>query len=215
MSFNDDEGFVNNTNRKGYVVHELVYLLKLTWTETILYLTVGLLIPLVSALVVVFEKNGFQDSVNTILKFWSDIDYLYDLNSIWNNVSAVIFWALLGSILYTLIWSIVVIIIDSYNNLLISTRFVHPDSFHQSSYWAAIIARTLLRIVGAGVFLVILMWLITNGLGQLFSHSYSAIESELSSESLRLLISVPLKFCSAMYLMTISIRVMLMKSRVY
>jgi hypothetical protein len=215
MSFNEDDGFVNDYDRTGHIVHDLLHFLKLTWTEIVSFVLEGLLILITSGLVVAFEKNGFQDTVDTMFKFWSDIDYLYDLNSIWNNVSAVAFWALIGAVLYILIWSLVVIIVDSYNNLLISTRFVHPDSFHQSSYWAAIMARSLMRVVGAGVLLVVFMWLLTDGLGQLFSHSYAAFSNGLSLDNLSVLANIPLQFFAAMYLMTIALRVLLMRSRVY
>lgn len=57
-----------------------------------------------------------------------------------------VFWFTIGSIVYILVWLIANVGIDLYNDIIISSAFVHPKSFKQSSFWGAIASRVLLRI---------------------------------------------------------------------
>lgn len=58
-------------------------------------------------------------------------------------------WFLVGAGVYIMLWFIANILIDMYNNIVVSAAFVHPQSFHQSEYWVAIAARTVLRVIAA------------------------------------------------------------------
>lgn len=63
------------------------------------------------------------------------------------------FWFIVGAITYFLAWFIINVIVDVYNDIVISAAFVHPRSFSQSDYWASIIGRGAVRVM-AGIALV-------------------------------------------------------------
>jgi hypothetical protein len=71
------------------------------------------------------------------------------------------FWFIVGAITYILIWFVTNIVIDVYNDIVISAAFLHPRSFHQSDYWASIAARTAVRIaagIALGFYTVFWAW---------------------------------------------------------
>lgn len=74
-------------------------------------------------------------------------------SKVWNAFGTALLWFMVGGIVYTIGWGIWVFFIDGYNDLVVSTRFVHPRSFHQSSYWSGIVARVLLRVAAVSFFL--------------------------------------------------------------
>jgi hypothetical protein len=70
------------------------------------------------------------------------------------------FWFIIGAIAYFAAWFAINLIVDLYNDLVISAAFVHPRSFHQSDFWAAIVVRVLLRVVsGIALTFYIFFWL--------------------------------------------------------
>lgn len=70
------------------------------------------------------------------------------------------FWFIIGGITYAIAWAALTITIDIRNDIRISSTFIHPRSFHQSDYWASIIARTVLRAVsGIALLFYTVFWL--------------------------------------------------------
>lgn len=75
--------------------------------------------------------------------------YTFDgISSITSENRALVFllWFAVGSVVYIIIWLAANIAIDLYNDIVISSAFVHPRSFKQSSFWGAIASRAMLRI---------------------------------------------------------------------
>lgn len=64
----------------------------------------------------------------------------------WARVFLFGFWFLLGTFAYFAIWFTINLLVDAYNNILISAAFVHPRSFHQSDYWLAVTGRAIVRL---------------------------------------------------------------------
>lgn len=63
------------------------------------------------------------------------------------------FWFIVGTLLYLIAWFIINLLIDAYNDVVISTAFMHPRSFHQSGYWTSVAGRLIVQI-SAGITLL-------------------------------------------------------------
>jgi hypothetical protein len=89
------------------------------------------------------------------------------------------FWFIVGTAVYIFLWFITNILIDTYNNIVVSAAFVHPQSFHQSEYWAAILARVVLRVFAATALIAyIYFWI--KALLPAWDYAYRASLSGLS-----------------------------------
>lgn len=62
-------------------------------------------------------------------------------------------WFVIGTVVYFMAWALITLIVDISRDITVSSTFVHPKSFHQSSYWSAIVARGILRAM-SGIALV-------------------------------------------------------------
>lgn len=122
------------------------------------------------------------------------------------------FWFVVGAIVYILLWFIANVIIDAYNNVVISAAFVHPKSFHQSEYWAAIAARNTLRVV-SGLALISYAYFWVRGLLPAFNYAYKLSLTQLSAGSIINGAATALTIIFTLHICTILFRiVMLSKS---
>ena len=62
------------------------------------------------------------------------------------NTITLLFWAIIGLIVYSLFWMLLVMIIDIRGDIVISQYFVHSSSFYQSSFWLAAVSRIVLSV---------------------------------------------------------------------
>jgi hypothetical protein len=90
----------------------------------------------------------------------STADYLSS-GSGWARFFLFGFWFVIGAIAYFVVWFLINIAIDLYNDIVISAAFIHPRAFHQSEYWASIAARVTLRVLAAialGFYMLFWLW---------------------------------------------------------
>ena len=86
--------------------------------------------------------SGISSAVRTITDFFSS-------GSGWAHFFLFGFWFIVGSIAYFAAWFGINVAVDFYNDIVISSAFVHPRSFSRSDYWASIASRIVLRVVAA------------------------------------------------------------------
>jgi len=189
--------------------------LKISKKQLLVFSLIAMFIVLVSNTSGIVKSLGLSQLSRELSMFWEDIDYLYDLNSVWTNLSSVVFWMFFGVILYLLFWALSVFIVDSYNDVIVSKHFIHPESFRQSSYWFAVVLRALLRLTGVAIITLMVLWLLTDGIAFIGEKSI-IINNNLSvAESLvGLLISVFI-ITMLLYLTAIALRIAVMKKRVF
>lgn len=84
------------------------------------------------------------------------------------NIVTALFWAVMGLIIYSLCWTLVVMVMDVRSDILISQYFFNNKSFHQSSFWLASVSR---RVVATTLFIVIVIYgfLLIKGLPIVFN----------------------------------------------
>ncbi len=90
--------------------------------------------------------SSLGDSADRFLDFLSQ-------DPSWGRFFLFGLWFVIGTVVYFIAWALVTLVIDISRNITVSSTFVHPKSFHQSSYWSAIVARGILRIM-SGIALV-------------------------------------------------------------
>jgi len=86
-------------------------------------------------------------------------------------LSTAFVWFVVGGFVYIMGWILLVIIIDIYNDLVVSYAFIHPNSFQQSKYWTAIIGRVILRVTAAAMLLIGLILSVTEFMPYLYAKS--------------------------------------------
>ncbi len=72
---------------------------------------------------------------------------------VWHGV----FWFIAGAVGLSVLWGLAVLFIDIRNDMVISSNFVHPKSFHHADIWVASIARLVVRVAfvaGGGLFAI-------------------------------------------------------------
>lgn len=83
-------------------------------------------------------------------------------------------WFIIGTIVYIISWAVITLIADINRDITVSSSFVHPQSFHQSNYWFAIVMRAILR-TASGIALVFygVFWIV--GLAPVWIDSFEVI----------------------------------------
>lgn len=125
---------------------------KLSGLQLLLYVTTGIAFFAICRTLAFAKLFGIRPPTNAELDAGT--------NFITGNINipavgAALIWFAGGCVVYLLLWTLVVVVVDGYNNLVISSSFVHPKSFQQSKFWLAIAGRGLIRF-SAGVLTVIL-----------------------------------------------------------
>ncbi len=104
------------------------------------------------------NRLSATDSSFEVIKLVGDVlRVTFDgISAITSEHRALVFllWFAVGSIVYIIIWLLANIAIDLYNDIIISSAFVHPKSFKQSSFWGAIASRVVLRIAATVILVV-------------------------------------------------------------
>lgn len=94
-----------------------------------------------------------QGLITTLGSTWDTWLSFFNQDDKWGRFFLFGLWFFIGTVVYILSWALVTILIDINRDIKVSSSFVHPQSFHQSDYWTAILARFTLRIT-AGIALI-------------------------------------------------------------
>lgn len=145
---------------KPSIFRELFTVLRISIFEVVygsVLLTIIIIPTIFSSVYVSFFNDYPQENVYELIRTF--INKFFDISYI-GAVGTFIVWALFGLIVYCLIWILTVIFVDARNNIVISEAFIHPDSFHKSNYWSALLMRRVLYffiMFGSLLFLIFLI----------------------------------------------------------
>ena len=90
--------------------------------------------------------SALSNAIHTVTDFFSS-------GSGWAHFFLFGFWFIVGSVAYFAAWFGINVAVDFYNDIVISSAFVHPRSFSRSNYWLSIASRVTLRVT-AGIALI-------------------------------------------------------------
>lgn len=204
-----------DTKDLGHVLRAFVELLRPTKGLLLFYIFVSVFILLSSRLVWFLDMVGISSGYFEVISDkWIELDNKFDFASYWNPISNALLWFALGSILYLLFWTIIVSIVDGYNDIIVSTRFMHPRSFHQSDYWTAIAGRALVRIAGFGLFLVLFLWGISGFLSSIYNRAYTSWSADSIVLIAAQIVIVFILVSLVLHGMTVGLRIGLLKLRI-
>jgi hypothetical protein len=122
---------------------------------------------LVSCLLLIMLNLGkaWKYLNDTVLKPQGGLDSVIatntpSLHKILNSISQsiilqVIFWVFVGCVVYVLIWFVKNITINILNDIT-ADQYVHPKSYHRSSFWSSIIARRIFFWISVIILIVYL-----------------------------------------------------------
>lgn len=145
------------------------------------------------------------DAKHTFLQFLSQ-------DESWGKFFLFGVWFIIGTVVYIIAWSIITIVVDVNRDIKVSSSFVHPNSFHQSNYWLAIIVRWLLRAM-SGVALVFygVFWII--GLAPVWIDSFAnVLTGGMGIHSLTELLLALLSIAVTLHIAAILLRIMLLRA---
>ncbi|CAN5461840.1 hypothetical protein BH10PAT3_BH10PAT3_6160 [soil metagenome] len=184
-----------------------------TKLELLLYFIAGLFVILAAGIVRLYDSiTGTTAAKDMISRFW--VNLVEKVNG-YNSFSNVLIWFLAGAVLYLIIWISAVILIDWYNDVLISTSFIHPKSFHQSDYWVAIVGRMLIRVASG----LVLLGLIVIAIGYFVPYGYSSCLQALTGGKVLSMASsfgqVIFMTFTVLYASMLLIRLLFLRRRVY
>ncbi len=145
------------------------------------------------------------------------LDILYDLSqrNLTTRLTTSLAWFAIGSFLYLAIWALVVIAIDFYNDGVTSSNiFIHPRSFHQSSYWVAVLGRKLLQIASVVIFLfIVLLYVKLTTYCFVFSRLMGRALS--LGENITLVVTAIIGTLMLLYICTVCLRFTFLKRRLF
>lgn len=129
---------------------------KLDPEEWILFVAISVLLSAIAAYQL--ASNGLagldgQDMTSAISNAVRTVTDFFSSGSGWAHFFLFGFWFIVGSIAYFAAWFGINVAVDFYNDIVISSAFVHPRSFSRSNYWLSIASRVVLRVT-AGVALI-------------------------------------------------------------
>lgn len=121
-------------------------------------------------------------------------------------------WFMVGTIVYFIAWALVTFIVDVNRDITVSSSFVHPKSFHQSSYWTAIIARGVLRTMsGVALLFYGIFWALA--LAPVWLESFElALSSPLGFESIYQVFLTLIGVAITLHIGAILLRIMLLRA---
>jgi hypothetical protein len=191
---------------------KLLIFLSPTRTETILFAFAGIMLILAAKTANFF--NGLTSRIGAeeeIKRVWGSFS---DRMAEYSDISGALLWFLAGAALYLIVWLIVVIAIDWYNDILVSTSFVHPKSFHQSEYWVAIAGRFMIRVAAAVIFLVLMAIIF----GTFIEYGYEVASEAWKNDILTMIGSfslIVLMSFAVLYSATLLLRLVFLRRRLY
>lgn len=102
-----------------------------------------------------------EDIASVISSTHSSIVTFFNNQSGWGRVFLFGFWSIIGAVVYAIAWGIATLIVNLRKDLEVSASFTHPESFHNSGFWGAIIGRGALRVsAGAALIFYSIFWFI-------------------------------------------------------
>lgn len=87
------------------------------------------------------DPIGQQKAANIFIGEGGNGGFLNNITQ--NRLSQVIFWILVGSVIYAVIWFLKNIVTNLHNDV-IADEFVHPKAYNRAKYWESVISRKLL-----------------------------------------------------------------------
>jgi len=96
---------------------------------------------------------GSSASANTLLS-----QKVHDLGAFVDSVlsgrvSQIVFWSLVGCVVYIAIWLVKNVIVGLENDV-IASRFVHPRQYNKITYWGSVLAHKIFFVCGVALFIV-------------------------------------------------------------
>lgn len=116
--------------------------------EFIAYVGIGVALAAVAVFLLASNGSLGADSESTVASIKQLVHNVAELMSggdLWARFLLFGFWFIVGTISYFTVWFLINLAVDAYNDIVISTSFVHPRSFHQSDFWLSIIGRAVVR----------------------------------------------------------------------
>lgn len=148
----------------GGLIREVWRSFKPSLNELVVLLAVLFIVLAVSAYKVAINGEVGQDSIELMNSLELSRDTLFDFinqNEGLGRVFLFGFWFFVGAITYIFTWSAISSLVNLRRDINISDRYVHPDSFHKSDYWGAIIGRTVVRLAASLSLLLFLIFTFT------------------------------------------------------
>lgn len=158
--------------------NELSSLLGLSWLEVLLGGLAIVALFIRAGLSTLFTAYGVNQKVHDISESLRKSAGSFANLQIIRSSTATLLWALVGLVIVSLLWAMVVVIVDARNDLVISESFLHPHSFHKSHFWLAAMARRLIAAVlyaSLAVYIFLLLRstpIVYKSLHDLFSNNY-------------------------------------------
>lgn len=127
--------------------NEVRSLIGLSWLEVLLGGLALIALSARAALSVFFTAFGVNKEMHDVIASLRDAAGSFTSLPTVRSGMNLLLWILIGLILVSLVWALIVVIVDTRNDIVISQAFLHPHSFHKSQYWIAAVARRLIAAV--------------------------------------------------------------------
>jgi hypothetical protein len=135
-------------------------LIRISLIETILAILFTIIISLIALISIYMEELEIVGDVRSMFNTVTEnIGTLLD-TQLATNVVTLFFWGTIGLIIYSLFWSLFVMLFDIRSDIVVSQYFVHPRSFHKSNFWLAAMSRRVILITAyivIGLYVILLM----------------------------------------------------------
>ena len=125
------------TKREVWIVLVLVFIVFLVFEANLIFLR--------TTQNSIFTDSGLQQS------FESQIDSVFSSNKVINTASLVVFWAGVGLVAYSIIWSIYSFFYEAKNEAEVAGEFINQASKHDKLQRALVQAGLLAGIVALGI----------------------------------------------------------------
>lgn len=137
---------ITSYNSRQETKEDLQHIFWPSWLEFSMYLVAGaLLLLLLNASAIwnyfnssTLEQENFKDLLAQSIP---GVDSLSRVAQ--GRVFLVVFWMIVGSLIYLLYWFVKSIFINFRNDIVVVEYFVHPKSFNKTRYWLSVMNRNL------------------------------------------------------------------------
>lgn len=107
---------------------------------------------IVSAFIRVNSTAPLGDSYGTTASFQlinSSLKFITDGSDTVAKLFTFGAWFAIGTTLYAIVWFLITFSNGAFKDITVASQYVHPRTFNKSSYWLAIVSRTIVRIAAA------------------------------------------------------------------
>ena len=141
--------------------------------QIILYLLVGALLLVLIKARAIWEELGGSLIIDTIAETPA-------ANSAWGKIASgplpqIVFWALIGMIMYFVVWFVWNIFINLKNDMA-ADKFVHPRNYDRNNYWSGVLAHKAFFALTVVVFISYIVMMF-KFLPVIADSAYSALSS--------------------------------------